>query len=307
MQHIWSTLKGCETMYTNNEYIALVQKRFATIRVDGSELTYYPEIRATVWKVAFLPNDLLLVEGGTDAKYHLISLRDGKILKSCKIPGRRCLRSRHFAVSPDGSIAFDYWNIKNQTFLIRIDLQQLSYESFPIDPYLRMLADIVYVSPQEVLLLQTQSDTVNGAAHMANCVVSVKITDSGNLPVCYYKWRCAPSRRPFATDGRYVLNLDLTIRDLQTESVRSLLAKKPVGFTDIRQFVKRRYYPKEQMLQLADGTKNVFIGFAEQKMIARYNTDKIGLFGCVIGDTFLIGTSEGIITKPFPMIETSTE
>jgi len=296
-------IKQCSAIHFQNNTMVFVGKKYLTFHLGNKILSLYPEIHPTAWKSEFLPDNRLLVDGGADGKYHLLSVKDGQCITSWKAPGNRIMRSNRFALSPSGNVVFDFWQVKNQYYIVKIDVTSCRYMAIPIQTELRVIRDIVCVSENEVYLLQMQTDDENGNSYTSSRITAIKFTDSGYFPVRLYAWKSPGSIQPYSTDGHYVLYNNLLIYDLLKKESYSLLEN-----TDIPSMLKGKftsiYYDQNRgLLQLCNGKYNEYIDCKNRKLVARYLTPGCSFAGCIVNDEFWIPSESGIQRKHFPMID----
>lgn len=296
-------LRNCSTISQNQDFLVFQGKKVFSLRRDGTCMTHYPEIHPHAGKSVFLPNNRLLIQGGSDHCYHVLSLEDGKTLASMKLPRQRIGTTKRFALSPDRKTAYDFWELRGIKYIVRINLQTFSYETFPFQLTLRVMVNIACAPSGEVLILESALGSVNGKARTIHQLSSVQFRDGVCESSCKYRWDAPVRMNAHYADDRYALNKNLKVHDLQTNQEIDLLENTELPFTQKNGFLGYRYYPEEQYLQIYDGDQNDFIDCRERKLVARYNTSGNRFIGCLVDGEFWIGTETQIIKKPFPFFE----
>ncbi len=232
---------------------------------------------------------------------HILDLDAGTVLMSTKMRRDVCAITR-FAISEDGTTAYQIWLRGCKHELIIINLSDLSFRVFPYHSSLSHVADVVYCKEKGILVLETQVDEDRVCR---NQVTSVSFENDIVHTAPLYTWSGNKSAKYF--DGRYVWESGYSIHDIQTSESLWLLENSDFLLPEKHVPLNYIYYPDQNYLQVIDRNQNVFIDCKERMIIARYKSDsKEGSYGgALIGEEFWIGKTDGIYAMPFPVIEPS--
>lgn len=300
---IFKQLKNCSTIYDHPSYCLFNGGGFRSMEKSTEKIVHYPKIQNFALKIAFLPSNRLLVEDSV-RRYHIVSLDDGIVLKTAETPRGRSLASlRNFAVSPDSSVAYDTWLIKGKSYLVRINLSNLRCESIPYTPTLNYMRDILCLSTQHLLLLETKNQEIDGEGRTVNQITRISIDGDGITSNCEKTWISPPHGGAFCLHDAEVIEHDLHRTVWQTGERIDLLEHSDFQWPENFHPLARIYDAQHDTIQLVDSTQNIYVDCAQKKVVARYFTQKPGFVGARIGNRFWIGTDCGIASVDFPYIE----
>lgn len=305
MEHeiILPQLKSCDSIYDHPAYVIFTGCGFHAMEKATGTLVHYPGIREPIMKFTALSEDRLLVEDNA-RRYHLVSLGEGTILKTAATPRGRLMASlRRFALSPDGTEAYDTWLPRGKTGLIRIDLTELRCETVPFQPTLNLIRDAQCLGPRNLRLLETGVETIDGEGRGVNRITSVAFGEEGTTVTVGKSWISPPGGGAFFLEGDTVLEYDFHRTNWQTGERTDLLADCDFAWPGNFRPLIHSYDPARDLLQLVDQTQNIFVDLTRRKVVARYFTKKPGFRGAVVDGGFWIGTDRGVAALKFPRIE----
>lgn len=294
-------IKKCQRIYPHPHHWIFCGNKFQSCSKQGGPVTTYSEVKPSIYRLAHIPNNRLLVDDNRSV-LHLLDLDEGKVIASRKLTKKRVNISR-YAVSYDGETAFCVWCWGKNWYLCKFDLSNLDYCIYSYRPTLYCVRDIVFNAENQLLVLETQSVCTNGERISQNLISSVSIQgDFCNVvPVCRWDGQCVG----LYCDGEYVLESNFSIREVNTQKTFSLLENSDILLPPKYAALSHVYYPEYHYLQVVNTTHNIFIDCEKRKIIARYSNDpqKLIFSGICTGDAFWIGKPDGIYAMPFPIIE----
>ena len=311
------TPKECDSIFTDGTSILAAGKKLWLFRVDGSFVATFKMIRDP-HKVAFLPQNTALIDGGGDGSYHYISLNDGSVLWSSLKKGRRNRTSWRFAVSPDGSVVYDIcYDDHGVMHVDRICPKEKQHNRYRIeDPdMLRVTHDIycdeegnlcafqshIVIDPDDLYPQTSPSMRQNGI---------LAISFEADEPKCTWKkrWKneAKSTRTACGCDGKCILREDFSVLDLDTMKEYRLF-QEDVLKTLPRDGFDWSYEEERQLLTVhyIAAKTNIVIDCKKREVVGKYSRSNgfLGFEGCLVGNEFWIGTDEGIIKYPFPNTE----
>lgn len=295
---VQNEIKKCQVIYYHPDYYLFSGDGFGACSKYSGEVVTYPKIKTALHSLSELPNNRLLIH---DAKsiYHIVDLEAGVVLASKQMP-KQVMSTRRFAISSDGNKAFRIWLRGNKYCLAIINLHDLGYQVYPYKETLNYVADLISISNDELLVLETEVSD-NGLCR--NLVTSVTVNGEGCTIVPLDQWEgnyCGNF-----LDGNFVLDNGYNVRNLSTGDTFSLLENSDILLPKKYVALSNTYYPREKYLQLIDNNQNIFIDCKKRKIVARYQmgSRKPAYAGILTGNEFRFGKADGIYSSPFPLIE----
>lgn len=305
------SVKDCDCIFSNGEYVILSGKNPWIFRQDGTFVAKLKTIRHA-YVVVFLPqNTALLNGGGSDKYYHYVSLCDGQILWSCPKSGRRDLGGNPLTVSPGGQTAYCVYSINQVlhvdiitpkenrcvTYSIPLGIRATYHSYCDVEGNLYFLQSFAENLPRDYDE-EDHSYYINGV---------LKWSPSLSEPVWVQQWSTPPraGRTLKKCNEEYVLFDNFTVRSFKTGEEFNLLENEPKHSRSPGGF--RCAYDRERSLLTVNFTSScstVVIDCKMRKIVAHYVPISPGLnSGCLIGDEFWIGTRDGVIKRPFPHMD----
>lgn len=303
-----ATVKDACAIMSDGRYVLVFGKSFWIFRKDGSFVAKHKTIR-NAYKAVFLPDNTILVDGSGDGQYHYISLDSGAILWSSIQKGRRTMSATRFAVSPDGCIIYDVCYVGfNAVQIDRIIPQEQKHDYYKTVSALRT-TDAIYCDQEgNLCLLQSHVD-FDDVTKISLCrqygILSINIANDILYSEWKKRWESTDTigRTVCGCDGRYILFENFDVLDIETQSTFTLLQDK--SFRIPGRFSFDYVYDRDRKLLTVSylGVKlNMVLDCVSKNVIAQYPraTDSVGYMGCLVHDSFWIGTPEGIVIKDFP-------
>ncbi len=295
-------LKDCTSINVFGNYIVAFGKKLRVFSNSGEYIFTADTIR-NPYKAELVSDELLLVEG--TAVYHLISLCDGHEIWQSRKPKKT--PSRKFAVSDDGDFAYEVLNGIRGFSIMKIDLTYGKTLEFPIRGGLHSISDIICDSDGVPCTLECQHDLVDEQAGNRYGVRKHYLKDHF-LRVSnewMYEWSATTpnqSANAFFNDLNRILTKDYYICDLRNDTFTDILQNEQ-SYPFSRRMSGFMSWNKQDARYIIDRqtTSNVVIDTQECRIAAIYSAEHHQ--GCVVGDEFWIGNSEGICRKPFPSFE----
>lgn len=299
-----SKVKGEYAISVFGEYIVFFGKDIVIFHNSGVRIARKKHLR-NIYKVAVLSENRIIIDCGSPGAYVILSLTDGAEICQIKYPKLGYTNS-HFAVSPDCSVIYDCYCLKEDFYLFRIDLTTNESQSIYLQRGLGAITDIICDKDGVPCLLEAHFEMVAGR-HISINGVRYVYEDSLVPGDAFYwkeKW---PLDFPdissmFWKDADTVLTEGLNIYQIRSKEKRQLCAEGE----DLKQFCP---YPISDLVMCQDGryvilvysNMDVIFDTVTWKVVARYA--KNFYHGCLINNEYWICTEEGVQRKPFPCLE----
>jgi hypothetical protein len=155
-----SKVKGEYAISAFGEYIVFYGKDIVIFHNSGVRIMRKKHFR-NVHKVAALSENRIIIDCGSQGAYIVLSLLDGSEICQIKFPKLDYTKS-HFAVSPDCSVVYDCYSLKEDFYLFRIDLKTNESKSIYLQRGLRSISDIVCDKEGVPCLLEHHFERVAG-------------------------------------------------------------------------------------------------------------------------------------------------
>lgn len=327
---VLKSIKTCDAVFSNGQDVIVGGRSLWIFRSTGE---FVKKVLPVRWpcKAAFLPNRTALVESLADRAYYYLDLKTGEILWITQKKHRRKREPDRFAVSPDGSTIYNvFYSYHGETYSLyaeRIIPEVRKHEIFVVNEPLNLtgplstIGDLFCDSDGTLCTLQYKNitrysdydymETPRVIFHYG--ILALPFHDGQLHPYWKKHWqaeRVGKESRIRACDGRCILYENLTVRDMESQSVFSLIDESDREFLPPCSF--RYFYDPERFLltiwRLDDRQKAV-IDCRERKLVGRYfsspETDT-GYGGWVIGNEFWMGTPDGVVRSPFPNFPNTT-
>lgn len=324
---ILATIKRCDIIFSNGQDVLVAGKTIWLFRGSGEFVKKLVEIRRPL-KAVFLPNRTAIVDSGVDYAYYYLDLKTGEILWTTKMKGRRSGELFRFAVTPDGSTVYNlfyaYRGEKEVLHVERIIPEKHIHDIFPVKEPLNLTGalcitgDLFCDDNGTLCALQHKNitryedydylDTPQVIFHYG--ILALPFQDGTLRPYWKRNWKKEQTGKWYsicACDGRYILYEGLSVFNLETQNTFYLLSdadRKLLPVEDFQYF----YDPIRSLLTLwyYGNKQNAVIDCKNRRLVGQYFSEDIlgiGYGGCVIGNEFWMGTSDGVVRKPFPNME----
>lgn len=298
----FNNIKNIYGIFRNEKYVVMLGRNLWIFQVNGTYVACRKDI-VNPYKIAFLPGDRLLVNGG-NKQYNILSLTDGSEIWNVSQVKREGAADR-FALSPDGMYAYDYYEWKDDLHFVRIDLKELCGSEYIVSPGLRATGDIICDNEGTPCLLQRHYSVVSGSQISENGIL-LQYQENFELGSSYYwkyKWTF-PSKQIshcFLDDADTIITNDLHVYRPSTGESYYLLENTPLWQPPENKhvFCRLDYSKKYIVVQFCNA--NAVIDYAKRELVACYASGY--RIGCIVEDEFWIGSENGVQRKPFPMIE----
>lgn len=295
-------IRGNYWICSNSEYVVLSGKDLWIVAKDGRGLHHKKNLSNT-YKTIFLSDNRLLIGGGKNSSYCMISLEDGSEL--WRVPLRKAeTSSRRFAICEEKGYAFDYFTWGDKLYFVKIALQSGELETQVLSEGFRTTVDITASSDGCVYMLQTHHDETPNGIVSQNGVRTVWDGKSFPKDVIWNKmWSDLDGSGSF-----FFLNGIETILSKDLYIIEPSSAKKSFLLQNATEWEQPGLGPSAcwfegngQYLTLMYNNCNVIIDLSKREVVARYG----GAFtkGCLINGEYWISSDTGIQRKPFPLIE----
>lgn len=293
-----SNIMGSYRIYRNQEYIVLLGEKLWIFHIDGSCVACRDGFYNAT-KLVFLSGGRILICGGKNTMYRLISLRDGNDIWQIKENKKVTVTSNRFAVAPDESYALDYYLWKDTNYLVRIDLLSGVASNHHLHEGFRALVDIVFDSKGSVYLLQTQYDDL-GEERVSRNEIRVLDNKYSSRQKLEFSFQ-APSIAAFFWDHEKIITNDLNVYNLRTGNCDFKLS----GNLNYQVY---GFGPNDIWFDYSG--QYLCVMFDHANIVVDCNTGcTVGLYagefahGCLINGEYWISSNAGIRILPFPCIE----
>lgn len=298
-----SKIKGSYQITRSNSYIVFYGPRLWISTVSMQYVAYRKDI-TNIWKVAFLPDDKLLVDSDRSG-YQLIDLRDGSTICSFR-QNHYETKSRKFAVSSDGNWVYDYYDWRMRIHVVKIHLTDFTATVYTVADSSASTHDIICDENDVPCLLQAQYTNIASKQFSENGVLlqyQDGITPPGNTFYWKQKWRFTEKRiaMRFFDSADTVINNDLSVYNTTSgESYTLVDNASAYGIPDTQ------FYSCE----LEYSRKYVFLVYSNCTYVISLQSNTVILrcpgqysCGCIIGNELLFPSKEGIQRIPLPAPE----
>ncbi len=299
-----NNIKNNADIVSKGDYVVLMGRYLYIFKTNGEFVAKRSDIRAPN-KVAFIGEDRLLVDAGRF--YCLMSLEDGvDIWKTVRKDP--CDWSANFAISKDGRFAYDYYSGEISLGLVAINVSTGELSEHHCLPELRATKDIIcdYDEEETPCLLQSHYCEISGKQISENGIL-YQYQDIVRAGSTYYwkaKWSYPGKRivQGFFGSPDTVITNDLLIHNTRTGEQFCLIDnEKNWMLPKTRLIMCTSDFEKGYVFLIFDRC-NVVVNYNERKVIACYATERIKQ-GCLVGDQYWISTKNGVVRKPFPLME----
>ena len=294
-------IKGIHTVVRSDRNVVAYGKKLYVATLAGEVIFCRNDIR-NIFKIAFLPNNLLLVDSGKN--YHLISLEDGSDIWKIE-QSKREFNAPRFALSPCGTYVYDFCLYKGMYRLKKIYLETALIEEYLMDNELRTANDIQCELDGEPALLRSHYSDIAGVRVSENGVIFPCREPFGSGSSYYWKnkWRFQGSQISYAfwESTETVLTNDLHIFHHATGEMQDLLENEDGWSPPAVAPSSFSIDHSGQFLVLMYSKSNVIIDLNKRRVIAQYAGDYTR--GCIVDDEFWISSDSGILRKSFPLME----
>ena len=296
-------IKGLYAIIQHGHYIVLYGKKLIICNDEGDVIACRNELR-NVHKVIAVSQNEILVDCGPQKAYIVLSLEDGSELWRVPYP-KLDYTSRSFTISQDSAFVYDYYDFNDCQYLVRIDLKAKSLTTTRLDKGLRCVSDLICDSNGVPCLLEHHYEIVDEKHISLNRIRKV-CDESVGMGSAYY-WRdewCFDFpviSLFFLGDTETVLTNNLQVYCPKNGDMYTLIKKEDKKKIPANAPFDWKTTPNKQYIILIYDEMNVVVDIKTRSIVARYRTDFY--HGCLIGDCFWVSSNDGIIKKPFPLIE----
>lgn len=304
-----SSVKDCEIIFAHNNSVILSGKNPWLFRKDGNFVAKYKSIR-NAYSMMFLPGNIAFLDGGMDQAYHFISLDTGELLWSYVQKGRRDFNPRLFAATADGDIVYYVYSIKDILHVDQLILSKKSCITYSIP--LSMRATYHCYCDERGYLCMCQSFLLPKDDEQSESFAFFGILQwhpSNQTPTWKYQWIVPTGPLNGAVckcNDDYALLGNLKVRNLKTGEIFSLLENQGEMPSIFGGYSVLAYDSASNLLTLCFtwSGSNLIIDCEERKIIAHYvPIDRDYQYGCLIDGSFWMGSSDGIVKRPFPHMD----
>ncbi len=305
------SVRDCDMMVTNGTDVLASGKSVWLFRSDGTFVAKLGSLRR-MWKAAFLPNHRALIDCYGDGSYHYVSLEDGTVLWSVPKKGRQLRWADVFAISSNGSVVYDFCRDHKNNFIVsKICPEEKRIEQKIIPNALR--TDRCWFFDKDGILCVHQTHWIgtNGAIdpdldNDDTCQFGIlAVADQEGYMEPYWKqeWQ-GPSLSIARSDGIHALLNDLKVYALADGRTFSLLTEEDAARYPKVHISHSSFYPEQMLLVITDSLlqQTLIIDCVSRRVLAAYLYDKdgSGFVGCIIGNEYWMGTSNGIVRQTLP-------
>ena len=280
------------------------------------KLVFAKERLKNIYKVAALPSNRIVVDCSKTRSYVIISLTDGNELCHINQP-KMDYSFPKFAVSKDGKIIYDCYFLKLICHVIRINVDEMSFDTVMLQPGLRATMDMICDDNGTLCILQGHNEMIAND-EVSACGIRYEYFDpylgSGNAYYWKAKWYYSylNSKSLFFGAVDRIVTGDYCIYDIPEKSKLFVLEEsnaikikrpnlengEPV-IIDTNPFLCSAL--NDRYVQFVCSESNIIVDKIQNEIVARYFSQAVR--GCVVDDEFWLCSAEGIMRKKFPFIE----
>lgn len=327
---VMASIKTGNIIFSNGEDVLVAEKSIWLFRANGEYVKKLVAIRRP-HKAAFLPNRTAIVDSGMDHAYYYLDLKTGDILWKTKKKCHRNWEASHFAVTPDWSTVYNlFYAWSGSTYCLHVERiipEKQIHDIFPVKEPLNLTGELCITSDLfcdeagTLCALQDKNitryeeydymETPQVVFHYG--ILALPFQNEALAPYWKRDWKEKNGKWPSicACNGRYILYKDLSVLDMESghtfflldDVVRKLLPDDYFQcFCDFSRCLLTLWY--------TGAKQNAVIDYKNRTLVGLYLRDEplgVGYGGCLIGNEFWTGTSNGIKRKPFPNIDLPVE
>lgn len=299
-------LTGAELISTSGDYVALYWRGFYLFTTDGKFLYQRTDLRY-IAKVLFLPDDRILLDVGKPRKYMILRLSTGEELYSFDRP-QYDYSGNHFLITPDKTIVVDMiyrTRSSAKPYIVTIDLCRQELNWYHCKSGWRVCQDMIFDENETLCLLESQIENLEDNT-IELCGIRYDPID-GYSPGSSNRWKYMWGRENaktllcFFLDAHTILTRDLYLFKPKTSQYTYLLENSPDWKWPETVSLSYHFSQDQKYLILYFSTCNVVVDIAQRKVVAQYAAKDT--FGCIVGREFWLPAKNGVIRKPFPLME----
>ena len=291
------------TVQYNGTYVVALGKDISILTNNGELVAHRKDLK-NPYKAAFISDDIVIVECHKLREYVALSLHDGSDVFRINMP-KFDLSSSEFYVSPDKRYVYDLAEVRCETVLIQIDIENRVSDVIELNIGLRVTLDLKADHRGVLCMLQTHQEMI-GDKLVNLCGVRYEYFDTAlGIGSSYYwqsKWQFEHPRQAiaFGDDTYSIITSDLMLYDINQDIL------EPWGKSDDISVVPD-YAPQVhksfdgKYVVISGATQTLIIDIKRRQLVARYFT--YHRHGCIVDDAFWQPTDKGILKKDFPIIE----
>ena len=296
-------VKGRYNIASHGQYVILFSKNLLIFHTDGSLVASRKDLR-NIRKIIPISEDTILIDCGSQKSYIAISLKDGLEIWRAAHPKLE-YTSRSFAISPDHTVVYDFFELGGSKFFVRIDLTTKELSAILLDEGLRCISDLACDEEGIPCLLEHHYEMI-GEKHLSANGIRFIYEDSVNPGESYYwkyKWffDFPTISKFFFGNTQTILTQDLFIYHPNTGDKYNLLENETRFQLPQSAPFDWKIVPNTQYIILIYNEMNIVVDIHTRKMVARYHTDFY--HGNLIDEHYWVSTDSGVLIKPFPFIE----
>lgn len=304
------SVTDCELIFAYNDTVILSGKNPWIFRQDG---TFVAKMKAIhkAYEIAFLPENMVLMDGLADQNYHYVSIDSGEILWSIPKKCKRSVTPNQFAVTPNGQVVYYVYQADDVLCVDRITIEEKSCTTYTIPTGLCATHHCYCDSEGELLLLQSfqsKERLDDGSLNSTPYLGVLKWTQDSPSPIWKYLWRSDFKFDffPSLCNDEYVLFNNLTAKSFKNGEIINLLENnkeinRGPGLIQVSAYDATR---KLLTVRFTHSWSTIIIDCNARKIVSHYAPISRGLSGgCLIGNEFWIGTFDGVVKRPFPYMD----
>ena len=303
MENNMHKIKGKYNISLCGNYVVLFGDMLSIFNKDGSIVAHKKNLR-NIHKIVAISEDSILADCGSPKAYVALSLSDGAEVWSLSHP-RLDYTSRGFAIPPDNSAVYDYYDLKGSQYLLKIDLTTREMTTISLESGLRCISDLACDEKGTLCLLEHHYEII-GEKHISINGIRYVYEDSV-CPGNAYNWK-SKWAFDFPTISKFflgntdtVLTKDLFVYQPKTGKKYHLLENESrFELPECEPYDWKISSNKQYVILLYKDT-NIVVDITTKKVVARYNTDFY--HGCLIDDQYWVCLDDHIQIKPFPFFE----
>ena len=287
-------VKECFAIRHFADFVVVLGKYLYVFSVSG-DMQYCQRNICYPYEVARIGADLLLVRAVKN--YYLLTIKDGSIVWSVRKSNQPTFH-KHFAVTSSGNFAYDGYSAIGGFYLVELDLLAATKREYKIPARAHAISDIFCDANGNPCVLQHQLIEPERSDRSTNSIICLH---NGDI-AWENTWTFSDgiSAFSFFGDTDTVLTHDLKLYHVPNKIMTDLLSNETQWKAPKKWISAVNMDASGRYMTIKYQHSNAVVDLSEHRVVAQYAAQSKGI---VIGNSFWIGSNEGVCIEPFPIME----